>query len=288
MKPVAAPLRAIFQLVSIFCILLFLKPAFARDDLASDRNRIVTKRNERFYKNNMIRQYISASGEYDSDEDNKQYVLKLEHFYKSKKWISDVDLQHQVDYAAGTQKLDQADQIKKSELYKAILSEKIVLFNTDNYFVLFNETKYDDMSKDFYYDITTAAGFGRMFFNDRLEIDLAYGVSKIKDSHSSITPKDYSREILVPAFRTEFEIIDGIRFVQRGYAYYSGDDIDSYYLNTRIQYPLSRKFYLQLSHIFDKRTYEKYDEQGISNSRVNQTGRQVIFGFRYDLGFGNF
>ncbi len=287
MKLHFAHLRAIFKILPIIIVVCFLQESFARDDLISDRARMISRRNERFYKNDMVRQYVSVSGQYDSKEDTKQYVLKLEHFYKSKKWISDIDLQHQVDYGKGDQKLDNSDQVKKSELYKAIIAQKIVLNETNNYLVLFNETKYNDMSKDFYYDITTAAGVGRMFFDDRLEIDLGYGNSKVKDSNSSITPKDYSREIWVPAFRGEFEIIDGIRLVQRGYAYYSGS-IDSYYLNTRLQYPLTRKVYLQLSHIFQKRAYEKYDKKGLSTARVNEVERQILLGFRYDLGFGNF
>ncbi len=257
--------------------------SFARDDLSSDRTRLVNKRNERFFKNEIIRQYVTGSGEYDSDEDNKQYVLKFTHFYKDKKWISDLDLHHQVDYVKGTKSRDNYEQIKDSELYRMVLAEKIVLGDTKNYFVFFNESKYDDMSKTFYYDFVAAAGFGRMFFNDNLEIDIAYGINKVKDSASSITPNDYQRDIWVPAFRTEFEPFKDIRIVQRGFAYYSGD-IDGYYLNTRLQYPIVERLYLQLTHIFEKRIYESYGRNGLPDARVNETDRQILLGFRYDLG----
>lgn len=272
-----------FIILSYLCLAFFCGNVFARDDLATDRSRLVNQRNERFYKNDLVRQYISGSGEYDSDEENKQYVLKFTHFYKNRKWISDLDLQHQVDYVKGTKSRDNYDQVKDSELYRMLLSEKFALGETQNYFVFFNESKYDDMSDLFYYDFVVAAGFGRMFFNDQLEIDLAYGINKVKDSHSTITPNDYQRDIWVPAFRTEFEIYKDVRIVQRGFAYYSGD-IDGYYFNTRFQYPITEKLYLQLSHLFEKRVYEEYGKDGLPSARINQTDRQILFGFRYDLG----
>lgn len=278
--------------LALLSVFLFVFDGFCDDDSFDDRNRMVSRRNERFYKPDITRHFIALSGEYESDEDSKQRILKVDHFYKSRRLISDIELRMETlhenvsrdsDTAANKQHLS-----KESDEYRAIIAEKVVLFDSDNYFILFNETRYDDEADSSYYDIVTAAGFGRMFFDDRLEIDIAYGRAKAKGVTS--TPHksariDYHRDIWVPSFRTEFAIFDDIMFVQRGFAYFSGD-IDNYYLNTRIQYPLSQRVYLQFSHIFDKTSYAKYDNKNSANStrKINETRRQFLLGLRFDFG----
>lgn len=281
-------------LATFFAVLAvgnFCQFAIADDDTFNDRTRLVNRRNERFYKVDITRHFVSLSGEYDSDEDSKQYVVKFDHFYKNRRIISDIDLRMETLFENESSK--KKFRSKESDLYQAIIAEKIILFDTQNYAVFFNETRYDNEADSSYYDMATAAGVGRMFFNDSLELDLAYGKAKAKDvnsvSHHATTRRfDYDRDIWVPAFRTEFSLFDDVRVVSRGYAYFSGD-IDSYYLNTRLQYPLTRRVYLQLSHIFDKRTYEKYDSKNynVGVRKVNETRRQLLLGFRYDFGRAN-
>lgn len=266
----------------------------ADDDVLFDRNRLVNRRNERFYKIDVVRHFISVSGERDSDERRKQKIFKLDHFYKSRRWISDIDLQMEILHenesssrtAAGKQHL-----VKKSDEYKAIIAQKIVLFDTNNYFVAFNETRYDDESRRSYYDITAAAGLGRMFFNDQLEIDLGYGISRgkdITDTTFESMRRDYHRQIFVPAFRTEFIIFDKVRFIQRGYAFYS-DKIDSYYLTTRFQYPVSKRVYIQISHLFDKRTYDVFSRRTFERIETrNEVRKQILLGLRFDFGQANY
>lgn len=279
----------------IACFLLFPFPIFADDDNLNDRNRLANRRNERFYKSDITRHFLSLSGEYDSDENSKQTIIDLNHFYKSRKIISDIVLRSETLYENVSQTFSVENKQhleKESDEYRAIIAEKILLFDTDNYFVLFNETRYDDEADSAYYDITTAAGFGRMFFNDRLEIDLAYGFSRGKQitdtTFKGYDRRDYHRQIFVPAFRTEFLLFDKVRFIQRGYFYYSSK-IESYYLTTRLQYPISDRIYIQLSHLFDRRDYNIYDDdtQYLHGVR-NEVRRQLLLGFRFDFGKRNY
>jgi hypothetical protein len=285
--------HTIKSLILLLAFSFFPFVAKSDDDSIGDRNRVASRRNERFFKNDLVRHFISLSGEYDSDENSKQKILKLDHFYKSKRWISDIEFRMETLYenvsttysVNGKQHLE-----KESDEYKAIVAEKIVLFDTNNYFLLFNETRYDDESDSSYYDITTAAGFGRMFFNDQLEIDFGYGVSRAKNITDTVfegARRSYNRQILVPAFRAEFLLFDKVRFLQRAYAFYS-DKIDSYYFLTRLQYPLSQRVYLQVSHYFDKRSYDLYDNKTMNYlTRRNEIRRQILLGFRFDFGKGN-
>lgn len=275
--------------ISLF-YLFDLKPTLADDDDIEYRNRLANRRNEKFFKTDLSRHFISFSGEYDSDEDSKQKILKIDHFYKSRSWVSDIELQMETlheNLSLSHLTANKQHLTKESDEYKAIIAEKIAFPDTQNYFVLFNETRYDDESDSSYYDITAAAGLGRMFFNDQLEIDLAYGISRgknITDTTFESARRDYHRRIFVPAFRAEFLLFDKVRFIQRGYAYYSGH-IDSYYLLTRFQYPIAQRVYLQLSHFFDKREYDLFDNRTFERiGPRNEVRRQILLGLRFDFG----
>lgn len=247
--------------------------AFAIDNNQSDRERVVNARNDRFYKSNTIRQYINLGGEYESDEDSKQYVLSMGHFYRSSKLINEVDFLHQTDYSEKNVKIGKTSElakVKTSELYDFQLSTKKILKDTQNYFIFYNRTKYDDLSK-YYYDSTSSIGLGRMFFNDRLEVDLGIGYSNVKNYGEKIT--------YVPSFRTEFDITPKLHFIQRGFMYFSGN-ADDYQLRTRFQYLISPRLYLQVTHDYDQRIYS--DRK--TRHQYNETHRRIVFGFRYDLG----
>ncbi len=277
--------------IFIYFLIFFLTDSlWADDDNLNDRNRLANRRNERFYKGDIVRHFISLSGEYDSDENSKQKIISLDHFYKSRDWISDVTLRMETLEENDSSSIFSENRqhlVKESDEYRAIIAEKIIINDTKNYLIFFNETRYDDEADSAYYDIVVSGGVGRMFFNDKLEIDLGYGVSRgkqITDTTFESARRDYHRQIFVPAFRTEFRLFDKTRFIQRGYAYYSGD-IDSYYLLTRLQYPLSKKVYLQFSHLFDKRSYELYDNRTFDRIATrNEVRRQILLGFRFDFG----
>ncbi len=242
--------------------------SFAIDNNATDRSRVIAPRNDRFYKNARKRQYVNFSGEYESDENSKQYVVLTGHFYRSAKWINETDFLYQVDYS---QKASNNNELlKSSELYDFQMSSKAIIKDTQEYLLFYNRSKYNKLST-YYYDITTAVGVGRMFFDDRLEIDVAIGHNEVKEFDQKTT--------FIPSFRAEFDIYEKLHFIQRGYMFFS-DQADDYQLRTRLQYPITGRLYLQLSYDYDKRVYTNSDK----NSKVNEVHRRILFGFRYDLG----
>lgn len=241
---------------------------FAIDNDAQDRARVVAPRNDRFYKNGNIRQYVNFGGEYESDENSKQYVLSAGHFYRSSRLINEIDFLKQTDYA---QKATNKYELRRSsDLYDFQISSKAVILDTQNYLVFYNRSKYDQLST-YYYDITTAAGIGRMFFKDRLEVDIGIGHSDVKNYDQKVT--------IIPSFRTEFDITEKLHFIQRGYMFFS-DEVCDYQSKTRLQYLISKSLYLQVTHDYDKRRYSNEKKHEV----VNQNHRRILFGFRYDLG----
>lgn len=242
--------------------------SFAIDNDQTDRSRVVAPRNERFNRNDRVRQYINFSGEYESDEDSKQYVALAGHFYRSKTWINEIDFLYQKDYS---QKASNNYELKpSSNLFDFQMSSKAVLFDTQDYLVFYNRSKYNDLST-YYYDITTAVGVGRMFFDDLIEFDVAIGHNEVKEYDQKTT--------LIPSFRAEFDIWEKLHFIQRGYMFFS-DQATDYQMRTRLQYPIGRQLYLQVSYDTDKRTYANEAK----NQKINEIHRRVVFGFRYDLG----
>lgn len=252
----------------VFCLFFFSVKAFAIDNDQTDRSRVVAPRNDRFNRNDRVRKYINFGGEYESDEDSRQYVVSAGHFYRSKTWINEIDLLYQKDYS---QKAANNYELRpSSELYDFQISSKAVIGDTQDYAVFYNRSKYDAFST-YYYDITTAAGIGRMFFDDLLEIDVAIGHNEVKEYDQKTT--------LIPSFRTEFDIFEKLHFIQRGYMFFS-DEASDYQLRSRLQYPIGDRLYLQVSWDTDKRVYVHKSR----NEKINEVHRRLVFGFRYDLG----
>jgi len=259
------------HIASLLCFLFvfaYPKISFAIDNNATDRSRVVAARNDRFYNNDRVNKYINFGGEYESDENSKQYVISTGHFYRSKSWINETDFLYQRDYS---QKASNNYELKiSSELYDFQVSSKIVIPDTQDYAVIYNRTKYNSFST-YYYDITSAAGIGRMFFDDLFEIDVAIGHNEVKEYDQKVT--------LIPSFRTEFDIFGKLHFIQRGYMFFS-DEAHDYQLRSRLQYPIAQRLYLQVSWDTDKRTYTNRERQ----QKINEIHRRIVFGFRYDLG----
>lgn len=277
-------------ITSLSFLLLDTNICRADDDSLLDRNRHAGRRAARFYSTDVTRHSVALSGEYDSDEDSKQQVIKFEHYYKNNRFISDIELSLDTVYeeqrASGSSDKNKYS-IKERDLFKLITSQKLALFSSSWYGIFFNEIRHDNESDRAYQDIVTSAGLGKSFFNRNLELDLSYGLAtgrNITDTTHESQRRNYKRAVIVPSFRSTYLISKNIRLVNRGYAYFSGD-ISSYYLVTRFNYKLSRKLYFQISHLFDKRSYDLYDKRTSAFERpVNEIRRQVIFGLRYELG----
>ena len=242
--------------------------AFAIDNDKEDRAAVVAPRNDRFYSNDRVRQYLNFTGEYESDQNSKQFVATVGHFYRSKKLINEIDFLYQQDYS---QKASNNYELRRSsELYDFQIASKGAIPDTQDYLVFYNRSKYNKLSS-YYYDITTAVGAGRMFFDDRLEIDVAIGRNNVKDQDGKTT--------LIPSFRAEFDVYEKWHFIQRGFMFFS-DQAQDYQLRSRLQYPISSRLYLQVTYDTDKRRYVNAKTE----ARVSEVHRRVLFGFRYDLG----
>ena len=153
-------------LILLLTLLFFATNSYAIDNSQTDRSRVVAPRNDRFNRNDRVRKYINFSGEYESDQNSKQYVVSTGHFYRSNKWINETDFLYQKDYS---QKSANNYELKpSSELYDFQMSSKIVIPDTQDYIVLYTRDKYNPLST-YYYDLINDARVGRMFFDDLFE-----------------------------------------------------------------------------------------------------------------------
>ena len=60
--------------------------------------------------------------------------------------------------------------LKEEELYDFEGSSRMILHKSSNYLNLYNRVQYDEWSK-FYYDVASAIGIGRLFFDNNLDFD---------------------------------------------------------------------------------------------------------------------
>lgn len=276
--------------VLLASILFFSNNSFADDDNLLDRNRHAGRRNSRFYFNdNQVRHLLALSGEYDSDEDSKQSVIKLDHYYKSGKFISDTEISYDTIYEIqrGNNSKDKNKYlIKERDLFRLVTSQKMLLFATKNYFIFFNESRHDNESDYSYRDVVSSAGFGRSFLNQMLEFDISFGQASgknITDTTFKSSRKNYKRKVMIPSYRFEKRLGKNIRFISRGYFYDSGD-IKSFYNSAKIQYRINKSIFLQLNHLFDQRKYQLFDKRSLTyEKKVNEARRQVVFGLRFEL-----
>lgn len=235
----------------------------------SQREAVVSPRAKRFYKSNSAKQYLSFGGSYVSDYNSKNYQLNSRYLYQSNNFIHEINFQNENNYAdSGSGKSKKYD-VKKSELYDFSLSSKARIVDTENYGVFYHRTIYDDLSK-YYRDVRTAAGLGRMFFQEKLELDVSLGYHDVKA---------YGYEVdVITSMRANFKINEHLTFVQRGYWYFDHESIDNE-LKTSLVYRLSDKMSFEVRHNFEKRRYEEDDKRVVTNF-VN---RSITFGLIFDL-----
>jgi len=258
-----------------FPILLFIlffalqspEEAFAVES-RTNREAVVSPRTKKFYKSNSAKQYFSIGGSYTSDYNSKNYQLTSRYLYQSRNFIHEINFQNENNYAdTGRGKTKKYD-VKKSELYDLMLSSKARLFDSQNYGVFFHRTMYDDLSK-YYYDTRTAAGLGRIFFKEKIELDVSLGYHEIKT---------YGYEVdVITSIRTNFKLTEHLTLIQRGYWFFDHESVDNQ-LKTSLVYRLSNKMSFELRHNFEKRRYE--DDNRVVTNQVN---RSVTVGLIFDL-----
>ena len=254
----------------IFALFFFQSPeiAFAVDSEAN-REDVVAPRSKKLYRSNSARSYLSLGGNQTSDYNSKYYQLNAKYFYQSSNFINEANFKNENKYSDSGSSSNKRYNTKTSELYDASFSSKMRLGDSENYAVGFHRTMYDDLSK-YYFDMHTAVGVGRMFFNDKIELDLSVGYHDIKT---------YGHEIdFIPSIRTNFRITKNLTLIQRGYWFIDHESTDNE-LKTSLVYRIKEKISLELRHSFEQRRYEDDHNRMV----VNQINRSTTLGLVFDL-----
>ena len=249
----------------LFLFLLFApNPALGLDS-ESDREKIVTAKSRKFYRSSRAIQSLLLSGNKDSDYNSKSYQLDCRYYYQSDKQMHEINFFQKTSYSSSTK----TDLEKKNELYDAMVSNKFMIGESKNYGVLYNRVNYDELSS-YYYDLRTAAGFGRIFFEDKIELDASIGYLDIKNSGS--------KTFLLPSIRLNFPITRNLTFTQRAYWFIDYESMDDE-IKTTLKYRINNRVSLALNHILEQRKYT----DAKTNGATNQTRRYVSVGFVFDL-----
>lgn len=249
-------------------VFLPLSSAFAIDNIAN-RKRIASSKSKKFYQNGQSSRTLLLAGDYDSDENSKQYQLDARYFFQSYRQMHEVDFLHQTQYANLGTTPGRAYLVKKSDQYDVEISSKIRLKQTNNYLALYSRSDYDELSK-YYYDLRNAVGVGRIFFNDKLELDGSIGYRNVKAYGNGV--------FFVPSMRLNIRFSPKFTLIHRGYVFIDHEGFDDEF-KTSLRYKLSKTVSFEVNHTFDQRRYE--DD---ANSReVIQIHRFFSMGLVFDL-----
>jgi len=218
-----------------------------------------------FRNNNKNSQYIALGGNYSSDQNSKEYKISGSYQYLGSRFINEADFLQQTRYTStSTHSLE-----KNRDLYDGEISSKILIGNSSNYFNYYNRSKYDEFS-DYYYDVTNAVGWGRMFFGGILEADINVGYDEIKNFDSQI--------VLNPNLKASFWLTDRIKFTTKAFIFQIQDSY-SEELKTRLSYKLTDNLSLELYHNYDKkRFFHKTSRVEENKTEVN---RDFVVRVRY-------
>lgn len=253
-----------------FLILFLFCPSnsFAIDS-ESDREKIVSARSRAFSRSDRVRKTLLLGGNQNSDQNSKERRVDSRYYHRSKRQMHEILFLQKTRYS----NLGTADHkhhlVKKSELYDGTISNKFMLYNTNNYGVTYGRAKYDDLSS-YYYDFRGAVGVGRAFLNDKIEFDTSVGYLDIKNSGS--------KYFLMPSVRLNLRISKNLTFRQRGYVFLDHESMDND-LRTSLKYRISKKVSLSLNHTVEQRKYEDLDDR----ETVNNSSRFISFGLVFDL-----
>jgi hypothetical protein len=254
-------------LLILFIIILAPFYSFAAGT-ESHREAIVTARSKNFYKGKKTRKYLTLGGEYSSDYNSKEREFNTRYLYQSYRFIHELDFENESKYADSGSGADRKT-VKKSEFYDLSLSSKARIKDSQNYGILFHRTMYDDLSK-YYYDLHSAAGLGRMFFDEGLHLDLSVGYHDVKSFGHSVN--------FIPSFRTKFKISKNIQFMQRGYWFLDHESMDNG-IRSRLSYRINEAVSLELRHNFEQRRYENDGD----NESENFINRSITLGLTFRL-----
>ena len=245
--------------------LIFNQQSFALDlDSESEREKLIgnnARKINKNLKNNLT--IFSLIGNYQSDYNSKSYEIGSRIFCKKPQYNLNIDISHSNDWAdtgSGKKKIILA---KKSELYDAQITSKILILQSPYYLSTYNRVIYDDLSK-YYYDYKHAIGFGKIL-NDIIEVDLSIGERYSKNFESAT--------LLAPSFRLKWQI-NNLQFLNRSYFFTNRKISDSESRST-VRYYINKNLAIELNHDIDKRRY--VDNKQI----VNRVARKIQIGTTY-------
>ncbi len=256
----------------IFCglvILLFSDEALAQQELRSNREAVISAQSKKFFQSNRTRQYLSFGGSYGSDYNSASYQINSRYFMQNENFTNEINAQHQVDYADTGSGKNKKYKVKKSELYDLALSSKAKILKSDNYGVFYHRSIYDKFST-FFYDQRTALGLGRMFLNQKFELDFSLAYRDVKMQTYEINYLSSLR--LIHKFNNKFSLM------QRSYIFFGNDLLDHEH-RTSLVYRLNNQLSFEVRHSFEKRRYIDFAKK----NAVNQISRGITFGLVLDL-----
>lgn len=259
-----------FLLLLVVSVFSFCANSFAISS-ESYREAVVSPRSKKFYKSNSTKQYLSLGGNYSSDQDSKDYQLTTRYFYQNNNFVHEANFLKEDNYSNAGTAAGKTYLVKDSELYDFSLSSKARIKDSKNYGVFFHRTIYDDLSK-YYYDLHTAVGAGRKFFNDKIELDLSLGYQDVKEY-------GYKMDV-VSSIRTNLKLTNKLTLIQRGYWFIEPESFDNE-LKTSLIYRLGPKTSFEIRHNFEQRRYE--DDTAKKRAVINQVSRSITIGMVFDL-----
>ncbi len=237
-------------------------------DSRTNREAIISQRAKRFFKANSSRQYISANGNYSSDYNSKTYNLNSRYLYQSNNSIHEINFEHETNYADKGSGSSKKYYVKDSELYDLSAASKLRISDSRNYAVLFHRSIYDEYSS-YLYDSRNAVGLGRMFFNEKLELDFSLGYQDIKTYGYKVD--------FITSIRSNFKITKNLTLTQRGYIFLDHESMDNE-LKTSLIYRIANDLSFEIRNNFEQRRYESSN-----NTTKNYVSRSVTVGLIFDL-----
>ena len=258
--------RHVILIATIF--LAFIANQALAIESRDNREDVVSPRNKRFYRSNSARQYLSFGGSYSTDYNSKSYQLNSRYLYQSQNFIHEINFKNESNYADKGSGSSKRFDVKTSELYDFVVASKARIGDSKNYGLLFHRTIHDRLST-YKSDIHTAIGLGRMFFKERVELDVSLGYHDIKSSGHEVD--------VISSIRTNFKLGQNTTLIQRGYWFFDHKSFDNE-LKTSLVYRVKESMSLELRHNYEQRRYEneKY-------SSTNQISRSFTVGLIFDL-----
>jgi hypothetical protein len=264
-------LHHIFLITSLFFLFFSFKSSLADyvHDSETSREAIVNStRTKRFTDSvNMNNSFFALGGSYDNDQNSRQYQITSRYFQQSYRFINEINFLHETEFNDRGSGAKKEYKTKTSELYDISLSSKARAFDTRNYMVLYHRTVKDRFA-NYGKDSRNAIGFGRMFFDDRVEFDLSVGRQASQNFGEQTE--------IIPSIRINLKLSDKITLNQRGYLFIDSKSNDSD-LRTSLIYRLGGRTSFEIRHTFEQRRYID------GNREVNNVRNLFAIGFVFDL-----